>query len=132
MGSRIKKSRAAPKSLLAGGNYCCGRQGRQFDKLTEDDETPHRCGQKHTLGFFFLPAPGTFALRDGDGLSIEDPPLRPLQHGRVAVMAKPLRPPLTTLVPLFGMESSKFARPVGDGDGAKPRSSSREAAAMYA
>ena len=47
-------------------------------------------------------------------------------------MAKPLRPPLTTLVPLFGMESSKFARPVGDGDGAKPRTSSREAAAMYA
>lgn len=69
-------------------------------------------------------------LRDGFGRSIEEPPLRPLQHGRDAVTI-PLPTPLMMLT-LSRVESNKVvhAGGDGDGDGARLRSSSREATAM--
>ena len=85
--------------------------------------------QRQTLGFFFLPAPGTFVLRVGFGLSIEEPPLRPLQQGRVAV-TKSLRTPALPLILFCGPESSQSVKAMGVCDDVKQRGSRRNATAI--
>lgn len=73
----------------------CGRVGRSQSTAVQRafrllNPVLHACPhcKERTLGFFFLPAPGTFRRKRPEffGIRAEDPPLRPFQAGAVEQM----------------------------------------------